>query len=292
MLNVNPKLKFPRLFKLIFTLALGAIVTNVACAADSNPLFAKLSKQIQERKVLLVNTAGSYPPLEYTDDSGKIIGFEADLVREIAKKLGVTADFKINSFDSVIPSLQGGRYDLAIHGILDKKERHDRVTFLDVLNTSTSFLVRKDNKKTTNINALDDLCGLKGAAIAGESQVKDLEAASERCKKANKPAVDIFTYTDPSDERIALMSRRIDVIVGGTPSLEYFASKTPDVKVVGTPYRLFTYGIAMNKSETGLHEAAREALEQLMNEGIYQKLLTKYGLNRGGLVKAILNGGK
>ncbi|UPK76365.1 ABC transporter substrate-binding protein [Nocardioidaceae bacterium SCSIO 66511] len=286
-----------------FALALVAGLTLGACGGPTSPaadqvgadtsvdpaLVKLLPSDVKSSKSLKVATGTGYPPLEFTDENGELTGFDVELLRLIGEKLDVTMNFEKVSFDALITSIQGGRYDIGAYGVLDKPERQDLVTFVDHLNTSSSILMRADDDTASDVSTIDDLCGLSAGANAGETQVTDLEAASDRCVKAGDSAIDVQTFTESTDARLALTSSRIDAIVGGTPGLVYYAEQEPRVQIAGKPYRFLPYGLVIAKDRQDLVEAIQKALQQLIDDGTYAELLDKYDLAENGVDKATVN---
>ena len=104
-------------------LAAGAV--HAQSAADLLP------QKYRDAGVINLVTDAKYPPFQYIDDAGKMVGFEVDLWDAIAERLNVKVEVTSVAFDSMIPGVQSGRWDISMEGITDNAERQAVVRFVD-----------------------------------------------------------------------------------------------------------------------------------------------------------------
>ncbi|MBB5159866.1 polar amino acid transport system substrate-binding protein [Saccharopolyspora phatthalungensis] len=208
----------------------------------------------------------------------------------MAAKLGLTPKFVETSFDGVVPGIQGRRYDLAVFGVLDKKSRHSMVNLVDDINTSTSIVVRQED--ASGIASIDDLCGKRAGAGNGTAQVTDLQEASKRCVAANRPPVQLQVYSSVPDMFLALTSNRTDAALNGTPPSVYRVDRTPGLAIAGKPYRPQPYGIVVSKDRPDLAASVHKAMQALLDEGTYLRLVRRWNLESGALTSIGVNTGK
>lgn len=259
-------------------------------AADQ-ALFSALPEEVRTSRELTIATGSDYPPLEFRDDQNELTGFEIELIRKIAERLGVQARFVEADFDALIPGIQGRKYDLAVYGVLDKKERHDVVSFIDALNTSTSIVMRKDD--ADSVATIDDLCGRRAGVASGTAQVDDVQQASKRCTAAGRAPIDMQIFGTTQDMFLALTAKRTDAALNGTPASSYRVERSSgDLALAGEPYRFLPYAIVVNKDRQELIEAVQQALQQLMDGGEYRALIDEWHLGPGAISKATVNAGK
>ena len=100
-------------------------------ATAANELNALLPQAVREKGVLILGTDAEYPPCEYYDESGEMVGFEPDLWNAIGEKLGVEVKPESISFDGLMPGVESGRFDAAMECIADRPEREEKYTFVD-----------------------------------------------------------------------------------------------------------------------------------------------------------------
>jgi polar amino acid transport system substrate-binding protein len=192
------------------------------------------------------------------------------------------------TFDSIIPGLAAGKYDLGMSSFTDTKEREATVDFVTYFNAGTSFFTKAQGGPT--INTLADLCGHKVAAEKGTTQVDDAQAQSKKCKSGGKPAVSVLVFPDQNGVNLALSSGRAEVAMADSPPADYIVKKSGgQFKVSGQPYGEAPYGIAIPK-KSGLQKPVLAAVKKLIAGGQYKAILSKWGISSGGITNPVING--
>ncbi|MGI5351727.1 ABC transporter substrate-binding protein [Streptomyces sp. CA-250714] len=254
-------------------------------------LRALLPEDIRAKGSLTSAVGNDYPPLSLLDiDNKTVIGAEPDLIRAVGQILGVRVHLVQANFDSIIGGVRSHRYDVAIQAMLDKKERQSQVTFVDYMKTSSSILASKQS--AGNIRSLTSLCGNQVAVEQGTSQVDDVAAQAKKCAAAGKPKLEKLVFPDSVGCFQALSTGRADAFVGGTPTVVYQAEMSHGrFRTAGKPYRFLPYGILINKEERTLVRAIRGAMQKLIDNGTYAKILKAWDIESGALERATVNGG-
>ena len=274
------KQSISRAFCLGAALALSATVTNVSAAG--------LPAKYKDKGVLTVASDASYAPMEFIGKDGKsVVGVDVDLGHAIAKELGVKFQFVNASFDSIIPALQAGKYDLGMSAFSDTKKREEVVDFVTYLVAGTSFYVKANGGP--KIEGLDDLCGKTVAIEKGTIQVDDANAQNEKCTAAGKSAVTISVFPDQNAANLAVASGRAQVGMPDTPVAAWIVKESHgQFKLSGKAYNSVPFGIIVPKN-SGLAEPLRDAVEHLMKTGEYAKILDKWGISQGALKASKIN---
>lgn len=141
------KIRFFAWMMLVLTLALGV------AAAEEGDLLA----QIQSRGEIVVATEGAWAPWTYHDEENQLVGFDVEVARAIAQKLGVTATFVETEWDGIFAGLDAGRYDIAANGVEITDERALKYDFTVPYGyIRTALIVRGDNEE---IQSFEDLAG-------------------------------------------------------------------------------------------------------------------------------------
>ncbi|WP_413796837.1 ABC transporter substrate-binding protein [Streptomyces iranensis] len=254
-------------------------------------LRALLPRDIRDKGAITSAVGNDYPPLSLLDiDNKTVIGAEPDLIHAVGQILGVRVHLVQANFDSIIGGVRSKRYDVAIQAMLDKKERQSQVTFVDYMKTSSSILA--SGKAAGNIRSLTSLCGSQVAVEQGTSQVDDVAAQAEKCAANGKPELEKLVFPDSVGCFQALSTGRADAFVGGTPTVVYQAQMSHGrFRTAGEPYRYLPYGILINKEEPTLVRAVRGALQKLIDNGTYAKILKQWNIRSGALKNATVNGG-
>ena len=271
-------------------LVIALAVTLAACGSDDNKSDSSSSSSSTisvpsefQGKTLTIATDATYPPLESVDTDGKtIIGADVDLGNAIAKQVGLTAQFKNAGFDSILPALASGKYDMSMSSFTDNKEREATVDFVTYASAGTSFYVSADGGP--DIKSVSDLCGHKVAVEKGTTQQTDVEAQKKKCD------VDLQTYPDQNGANQALISGRADVGMADSPVAVYVVDQSKGkFKISGEPYGKSPYGIALPKGSK-LAVPVREAVAAIIANGEYAKILKKWDISSFAITEPKING--
>jgi len=219
----------------------------------------------------------SGPPLGYFDENNVAVGSDIDIGTEIAKRMGVKAEFKNTAFSAIIPALQAKQCDAILSQLFDKPARREVVDFVDYMYSSQSFLVPKGNPK--NIKGLDDLSGLKVAVENGTTIQSLIDEHNKKFKEAGKPEATAVVFPKDSDARQALQIGQVDAYGTTLESAAFFLKTAGHVfDIGGEPFNKIMAGIATRKGEAELHDAIDKSLEAMKADGTYKQILAKWGL--------------
>ncbi|WP_415183183.1 ABC transporter substrate-binding protein [Phaeovulum sp.] len=262
---------FARAAAATLCLTLGGGAAFAEAAAD------KLPAKYREAGAIKLVTDAKYPPFQYIDDSGEMVGFEVDLWDAIAKQLGVKMDVTSVAFDSLIPGVQSGRWDIAMEGITDNPVREEVVNFVTYGYTTSSAYVLADNK--TVGDSYLDLCGLRGSAQSGTEWVDMITGLlADSCKENGKEAPTVSEYGTSDAVLLSLYSARADFVLTSAASAREIMQNAPHpIRVVAVDVlpRLPS-GIVFRKGEDDLGEALLAALKEVMADGTYDAIYSKW----------------
>ncbi|WP_433237472.1 ABC transporter substrate-binding protein [Streptosporangium sp. CA-135522] len=270
--------------------------------AGSAPLFGKLPKKYQGSKVIKVGSDINYAPIEFKDKDGRTaIGIDPDLAEALGKQLGVAFQFQDSIFDNLIPSLQTGRFDVLMSGMGDTRSRQTGeddtgkkvgpgVDFVDYFTAGTSILVQKGNPK--NIRSLNDLCGQVVALQRGTTSQDLAEAQAKQCQEDGTGKLTVQTFDKDTDALIRLRQGASAADLNELPVAAYNATQSGGAyEVAGVPAEPRPYGIAVRKDNTQLRDAIKAALDAIIENGEYKKILEKWNVADGALLRADINSG-
>jgi len=263
----------------------GSSTSNAYGVKKDDSLAKTLPSDIQKAGVLKVGMDATYAPNEYKNASGKPIGWDVDLANAIGAKLGVKMNYTISKFDNIIPSITGGRYDLGVSSFTDTTEREKQVDFVNYYNAGILWASQKG--KTIDP---DNACGLKVAVEAGTYEDTDeIPAKSKKCTENGKAAIQVFKYDGQDQATNALVLGQVDAMSADSPITEYAISKQKDkIQKAGETFDIAPYGIAVDKGSK-LTNVIKNALQSLIDDGSYTKILTKWGVDDGAVTKAEVN---
>lgn len=269
----------------------GGTLTAASFTVQQDPSIAsQVPADIKSSGELSVAADATYAPDELIASDGKtVIGMDADLAKAIAQLMGLKATVANQPFDSIIPGLDAGKYDLGMSSFTDTKDREKTVDFVTYATAGESFFVSADGGPT--INSIDDLCGLKVGAEKGTTEADAATAQSTKCTDAGKPAVSVSTFPDENGVNLALSSGRVDAGFADTPVADY-AVKQSDGKFKLSPAPSIAnapYGIAMAK-DSGLQQPVLAAVKALMADGTYKQILDYWGVQSIAISNPTING--
>nr|WP_233225712.1 ABC transporter substrate-binding protein [Amycolatopsis sp. CA-126428] len=261
---------------------------DLGAVAKDDKLAAMVPDAVKTDGKILVGQDQSYPPNEFQDESGKVTGFDVDLGTAIGQKLGLKMEFQNAAFDGIIPGIQAGKYELAMSSFSVNAERLQIVDMVSYYKAGTSLGVLKGNPDKLNV---DDLCGKKLGVQKGTTQVDDLQKRSDKCTSAGKPAIDVTQLQAQTDVNLALTAKRVQGELADSPVVDYAVKQTNgQLEVVGEPYDTAPYGIILKKDSGDYGKAVQAAVQALIDDGTYKKILDKWGLSAAGAVsKSELN---
>ncbi len=251
----------------------------MAGAAQAQAAADLLPAKYREAGVIKLVTDAKYPPFQYIDDTGNMVGFEVDLWDAIAERLGVDLEVTSVAFDSLIPGVQSGRWDIAMEGITDNAERQQVVSFVDYGYTTSSAYVLEE--KGGSVNGHLDLCGLNGAAQSGTEWAGFITAELARaCTEAGKAAPTLSEFGTSDATLLSLYSARTNFVLTSAASAQEIMKAAPrPVKVVPMPILpRKPSGIAFRKDETDLGEALLAGLKEVRADGTYEKIYAEWNV--------------
>ena len=235
---------------------------------------------------LKVGTSASSPPEGFKTEAGGLDGYEVQLVNAIGDVLGLEVDWQVSDFASLIPGLNSNRFDLAAGQIGITKDRAEIVDFVTLVMTSQSFATAKDSdiKEVT----IEDLCGRNVAVMQGSRQQDFGTEQSKDCEAAGKPAVNLSVFQNTNDSWLSMRSKRTEIYWAGSTNVAYLVNSSDDAQIVGQHLTPYPTGLALSKdSEMG--PAIEAALQSLVEDGSYGKILQEWGIQDSAVTRAELN---
>jgi polar amino acid transport system substrate-binding protein len=271
----------------MFVLAMSATATAFSQGAPKGAdpaIHAKVPEQY--RKGVTAVYDAQYPPSYYVDENNQVAGYVIDFQKAIATKLGIPVKTEQAKFSGIVAGVLGNRYDLsAFH---DTPERREKMDFADITRTGTAVMVKAGNPAKLDFNTM---CGHKiGAAQGGQQYIELLPKLQAKCKEQGKPEVDVSVFSGPNEGSLAVKTGRIEGWLGDAPYTGYIVKnskgefeKTPTSDVTGVSGFAFRKGDPMAK-------LFQQALQSMMEDGSYAKIMADWKITDLSLQKALFNG--
>jgi polar amino acid transport system substrate-binding protein len=250
----------------------------IACAAFIAVQAAPASAQSIPKK-LTIGSSLSQTPWGFYDDKQNPTGIDVALCGALAKELGSSAEFVNLDFKGLIPALQADRFEMICAAVYITPEREKIVTMIPYITTSQAILA----KAGTTIKGLADLCGRTVSVLQGSAQLKVVEAQSEACTKAGKPAVTIQSFdTQPIAVR-ALENGNVEAFVASDQLVSFYQLKNTALVKAATGINPVTLGIVVKQDNPTLAETIRAGLTRMKEKGSYAAILKEWGIEGAGL---------
>ena len=249
--------------KKLFAVLLSAMLLLAMAACGEQP---QTPDDTQEPAVLHMATEGTFPPYEYYDN-GQLVGIDIEVAGAIAEKLGMTLETTDIAFDSIIPGVQAGKYDIGMAGVTVSEERLQQVNFSDSYATGVQVVIVKEGGK---VQSLDDMAD---AIIGTQSGTTGFIYASEDFGDDH-----VKSFTKTTDAVEALKNGQVDCVLLDNAPAEALVEANPDagLSILETAYTVEDYAIAINKENTDLQAKINAALAELVADGTLQSIIDKY----------------
>jgi polar amino acid transport system substrate-binding protein len=244
---------------------------------------------VKSKGTYIVAADATYAPDEsIASDGHTVIGMDADMVKALGAVMGLKTNVVNATFDSIIPGLQAGKYEMGASSFTDSKARQKVVDFVTYFSAGTSFYTKAQGG--TTVDTLASLCGHTVAVEATTTEQTDATVQSKNCKSTGKPAVNIGVYKTQTEVNLAVQSGRAQLGMADSPVAAYAVKQSNGLlKLVGQPYGTGPYGFALPKG-SGMTKPVLAAVKALMANGTYMKILAKWGLQPGAITNPTING--
>lgn len=256
---------------------------------------AMLPDDVTDRGALRIAMGVPYPPFVEYNDADELIGVDVDMAIALGEKLGIDVVVQHQPFESVIPSLQSDRHDLIMMGMNDSKERQETLNFVEEIKAGFAIVVAKGNPE--GINTLTDLCGHSASTQKSTVQAQILYELSDECIADGKEGIDVQALPVAQDSQTALRAGRAQAYIVDAPVAAYTAATAGDgeyfelVEDAQNPqgFNPVYTGWGLLNERTELTDALQAALQDLMDEGIYQSILDEHGMGSLAVGEALVN---
>lgn len=251
------------------------------------PALMKLLPPDAAKKPFVLAVALGSPPDDFRDAKGEIAGWEIDIMRAATQALGLKLELRPTTFDTLIPGLQAKRFDAATGQMGVTVVREKIVDMIGTLYGNELFAALADSK--IKINSLEDLCGLTVATTRGSREMVFANQQQPKCAAAGKKPINALAFDNGNGAAEALMSRRADLYWVGSTAISYFVAQSKGrTKVVGSYTDPSFIGVALPKG-SDMVKPLQAAIQHLIDDGTYQKIVTKWGLEADATKIAALN---
>jgi cystine transport system substrate-binding protein len=252
--------------KLSPSLVLRSLVLGLALTAGTAHA-GDLLDDVKQRRTLRIGIEGAYPPFNHRDEQGNLTGFDVEIAKALADKLGVRPEFTTSEWSGLLAGLQAGKYDVIVNQVAATDKRREAFDFSEpYVVSSPQLIVRAD--ETRRLAAPADLKGKK-IGVAQGSNYADIARKIE--------GAEVKVYPGSTEYLQDLATGRIDVALNDSLLIPYLAQKTKLPVKAGVPLGTVEMNaIPFRKGNPKFKQAIDKALEDLKADGGFARVSTKW----------------
>lgn len=262
---------------------------DLSSVKKDDALAALVPAALRAKGTMVVGMDTSYAPAEYLGgaDGQTPMGYDVDLMKAIGALLGLQVGPQTAAFPSILPAL-GTKYDISASSFFITNERKQSANFVSYIAAGTQWAVQKGNPKKFS---LDAICGKTVAVQTGSFQeTKDLVDRNNKCLADKQPAINIISLKNQSDVTTRLVTGGADAMAAGSITIAYAITQTNGtVEALGAPYDASPVGIAVARDDLPLADVVAKAMNKLMTDGDYTKILDQWGVGNIAIKTAEVN---
>ena len=236
---------------------------------------------------LTIGMDTSYAPAEFLAEDGKTpVGFDVDIAKALAQVFGLEADPETANFDSIIPSV-GSKYDIGISSFTVTKERLEAVDFVSHFDAGSAWAVKKGNSNKIDVS---DLCGKKVAVQTATMQETEANKMAKQCEVDGKDKLEVISSKLQTDVTTNVVTGKADVFYADSPVAGYAIAQTDgQLEMLGKVEGVAQEGIVIKKGDSQMDEAVQKAVQKLIDDGTYLKILKYWGVEDGAIETSEIN---
>lgn len=262
-----------------------AIASTIDALTTNDDIAKAVPEPIKSRRTLIVGTSADYAPAEFVGSDGKTLeGFEIDLTRALARVMGLQADIRNSTFDSIIPSV-GTKFDVGISAFTINEERMKQVNMVSLYDSGRAFGVAKGNPKNVDPQ---HLCGHSVAVQTGSLHEEVMTDEASHCDSDEK--LTLQSYKNQTDASTAVVGRKADVMVADSPVVSYAVNQSQGrLDTVGTIVNRAPKSAIVAQNNQPLAEAIRAATQELIDNGTMKTIMEAWANKGSEIPEAQIN---
>ncbi|MEO7586452.1 MAG: ABC transporter substrate-binding protein [Arachnia sp.] len=260
---------------------------DVSGVAKVDDIAALVPQKVRDSGKLVIGASIDYAPAEFrADDLQTAIGYDVDLGKALGRVMGLDTEVSAAEFASILPGI-GTKYDIGISSFTITPDRLASYTMISYISVGSSYAVKTGNEGGFDP---DSVCGSTIAVQTGTYQEEELTAFSTTCTDGGKEAVDILKFGSQSDVTTNVVGGKADAMYADSTVSSYAAALTEgQLEVVGGVRDAAPQGIVLPKGDDALAEAVQKAMQHLMDDGTWAKILDSWGTKDSALTTTKVN---
>lgn len=225
-------------------------------------------EEVKEKGYFIVGLDATFAPMGFRDENGELVGFDIDLAKEVAKRMGVEVKFKPCEWDGIIFDLRSKKIDMVWNGMSITEQRKKQVAFSETYLIDGQIIF---TRKGTEPAKIKDLAGKTVGVQLGSSGALAVEknSISSQIKEIKKYSTNVEALLD-------LEAGRTDAVVMDSVSGKYYNSKKDTLNSSEESLSDEHYAVAFRKNDKALIEEIDKQLINMKNDGTFKKISEKW----------------
>jgi polar amino acid transport system substrate-binding protein len=251
---------------------------------------ALVPQELKDKGIMQLVTDPTYAPIDFVNDKGEIVGLEPDMALAVGNKMGLEIEINKGDFNGILAGIQSDRYDASWAAFSITTERTDIVNMISYMAGGTAVMVKTGTEK--DYQDVLDLCGLTIAVQTGTTQALNVMPQFEaECLAAGKDPITPLVLPQQDSANQSVASGRAQAMIADNALVAYYAQIQPDA-FAAVPTILVEpslAGVVTNKKNVELAEAFQAAIQSLMDDGTYGKILSAWSLDSAAIKTSEIN---
>ena len=257
---------------------------------------AMLPQDIQKSNQVTQYINVGYVPMEFYPPGSAnktVVGVDVDIIYAMAKLWGVKVGFHNVSFADLFTGMQSQRSPYVISGAYDAESRRGSFTFVDYLKTFTPLVTSKANASKFDIENFKSFCGQTLTTDVGTDYIQMIQALSKQYCGSESSIKQVLSNSNAQDEINITDGRAAACFCMGAEAASWFVTHTGAGKFVMSKkgYYPTMYGAIALKGNTQMINAMQAAIQKIMDNGVYMKILDKWHIPNQAITEATINAG-
>jgi len=235
-------------------------------------------QKIKDKGYFILGLDDSFPPMGFRGENGEIVGFDIDMAREVAKRMGVEVELKPVEWDGILFSLKNGNIDVIWNGLTITGERAKEIAFSRPYLKNRQIIIISGKP----IESKTDLEGKIVGVQMGSSSVTALNSEPEVANKLSE----VRKYSNNMEALMDLRTGRIDAVVVDEIVGRYYIRKDPEsYQVLNDDFGRESYGVGIRKEDVAFKEELDRILDEMKTDGTADELAQKWFGDESILIK-------
>ncbi|MFC9326549.1 ABC transporter substrate-binding protein [Kitasatospora sp. NPDC057015] len=262
----------------------------VSALTKVDSIAALVPEEVRKAGAVKVGGSVGSPPTAYYQDQAnkKLVGIDIDFTDAVGRILGLTVQREEAKFETILPALDSGKYDFGVGNFGVTTARLKTIDFVTYIDDGQGFAVKKDNTTVQPVTDLGQLCGLVIGVGAGTTFESTLNSKKNICADTGRKPFEVKAFSDNGAVLTGLQQGRIDIVMSTINGLRYQAAQPgAGTKFLGEFHRL-DVGFAFKKG-SALTPAFQGAVNQLIKDGTYDRILKKWGVTDSAIKESLIS---